>query len=216
LPPIIATLGAYLFYSGIAAQLLPTPGGTVPGWVIQLAGGFGPIPGTLFVFAGVAVAWILLSRTAYLRNLLMLGGDDRAAYASGVNVGVIRLIAYSLSGLLAALAGLMLVGSLQSADATVGPTFTISSIAAVALGGISLAGGRGGLLGAAIGGGSFYLIQNLLTVASVSVFQLDIADGALLIVALALSAQIEFMRRRRGMRVAAGSQALTEQPLAGL
>ena len=116
--------------------------------------------------------------------------------------------------MLAALAGLMLVGSLQSADATVGSTFTISSIAAVALGGISLAGGRGGLLGAAIGGGSFYLIQNLLTVASVSVFQLDIADGALLIAALALERPDRVLRRRRGLRVAAGAQALIGEPTA--
>ena len=214
LPPIIATLGAYLFYAGIAAQIMPTPGGTVPGWLTKLAGSFGPIPGTLIVFGAVAVGWILLSRTAYLRNLLMLGGDDRAAHASGVNIAVVRLIAYALAGLLSALAGLLIAGSLQSADATVGPTFTISSIAAVALGGIGLGGGRGGLLGAAIGGGCFYLIQNLLTVASVSVFQLDIADGLLLIAALALSARIEFFRRRRGMRAVARLQALVDEPTA--
>jgi len=202
LPPIIATLGAYLFYTGIAAEILPTPGGKVPGWLAQLAESYGPIPGTLIVFIAIAAGWLLLSRTAYVRHLLGVGGDDRAALTAGINVSLVRVIAYALAGVLAALAGLMLAGSLQSADATVGPPLTISSVAAIALGGISLAGGRGGLLGAALGGASYYLIQNLLTVVHVSAFQLDIADGAILIVALALSGGLERRRRRRGVRVA--------------
>jgi ribose transport system permease protein len=200
LPPIIATLGTYLFYTGIAAEILPTPGGSVPHWLGQLAQSYGPIPGTLIVFAVIAAGWLLLSRTAYVRHLLTVGGDDRAALTSGVNVSIVRVLAYALAGLFAAIAGLMLAGSLQSADATLGPPLTISSVAAIALGGISLAGGRGGLLGAAIGGASYYMIQNLLTVVHVSPFQLDIADGGTLIAALALSALIERRRRRRGVR----------------
>jgi ribose transport system permease protein len=198
IPPIIATLGAYLFYSGLASQLMPTPGGEVPGWLIRLVGSYGPVPGTLILFAVVTLLWLLLSRTAYVRNLLAVGGDDRVAFTAGVKVAAVKVSAYAFAGGLAALAGLVLTGSLQSADATVGASFTISSIAAVALGGVSLAGGRGGLLGAALGGASFYLIQNLLTAASVSVFQLDIANGAIMIAALALSAQLEVLRKRRG------------------
>lgn len=194
LPPIIATLGAYLFYTGMASEVLPTPGGTVPGWLVRLVG---QVPEVLVVFAVIAVGWIGLSRTSYLRNLLAVGGDDRAAYTAGVNVAAVRLWAYAIAGLLAALAGVLLAGSLDSADATIGPAFTVSSIAAVALGGVSFAGGRGGLLGAALGGASYYMIQNLLTVSGVSVFQLDIADGVILIAALAIGAQIELLRRRR-------------------
>jgi ribose transport system permease protein len=196
LPPIIATLGAYLFYTGIAAQVLPTPGGTAPGWTTQLVQSYGPIPGMIFVFGAIAVAWMLLCRTAYVRHLLSVGGDDRAALTSGIDVAKVKVIAYALSGLLAAIAGLVLAGTLNSGDATIGPPLTISSVAAVALGGISLAGGRGGLLGAAIGGGSYYLIQNLLTVIGVSPFALNIADGVILIIALAFSGLLE--RRRRG------------------
>lgn len=200
LPPIIATLGSYLFYTGMASQVLPTPGGTVPGWLVNVAGRYGPVPGTLIVFAVIAAAWIGLSRTSYLRNLLGVGGDERAAYTAGVNVAAVRLWAYALAGLLSALAGLLLAASLNSADATVGPEFTISSVAAVALGGVSFAGGRGGLLGAALGGASYYMLQNLLTVSGVSVFQLNIADGIILIAALAIGAQIELLRRRRHRR----------------
>lgn len=198
LPPIIATLGAYLFYTGIAAQVLPTPGGTAPRWTTQLAQSYGPIPGMIFLFAIIAVGWMLLSRSAYVRHLLSVGGDDRAALTAGIDVAKVKVIAYALAGLLAAIAGLVLAGTLNSADATIGPPLTISSVAAVALGGIALVGGRGGLLGAAIGGCSYYLIQNLLTVIGVSPFTLNIADGVILIVALAFSGLLE--RRRRSGR----------------
>jgi ribose transport system permease protein len=200
LPPIIATLGSYLFYTGMASEVLPTPGGMVPGWLVHVVGTYGPVPGVLIVFVLIAAAWIGLSRTSYLRNLLGVGGDERAAYTAGVNVAAVRLWAYAIAGLLSALAGLLLAASLNSGDATIGPEFTISSVAAVALGGVSFAGGRGGLLGAGLGGASYYMIQNLLTVSGVSVFELNIADGVILIAALAIGAQIELLRRRRHRR----------------
>jgi ribose transport system permease protein len=201
LPPIIATLGAYLFYTGIAAEILPTPGGTAPHWTTVLTQSYGPIPGMFFLFGLVALAWILLSRTAYVRHLLSVGGDDRAALTSGIDVAKVKVIAFALAGLLSATAGLVLAGTTNSADATAGVPLTISSVAVVALGGISLVGGRGGLLGAAIGGGSYYLIQNLLTVIGVSPFALNIADGVILIAALAFGGLLE--RRRRSARPAA-------------
>lgn len=201
LPPIIATLGAYLFYTGIAAEVLPTPGGTAPHWTTQLVQSYGPIPGMIVVFGVIAVGWFLLCRTAYVRHLLSVGGDDRAALTSGIDVAKVRVIAYGLAGLLAAIGGLVLAGTLNSGDATIGPPLTISSVAAVALGGVSLAGGRGGLFGAAVGGCSYYLIQNLLTVIGVSPFQLDVANGVILIVALAFGGLLE--RRRRRLRTTA-------------
>ncbi len=202
LPPIIATLGTYLFYTGIAEQVLPSPGGVVPGWLIKLDGSYGPIPGLWIVFAVVAAGWFLLTRTAFLRNLLAVGGDDRAAYTAGANTAMVRLWAYAIAGMLAALAGLILAGVVESGDATVGPGVTITAVAAVALGGVSLAGGRGGLFGAAMGGVVLFLVQNLLTVAHVGVYQLNIADGVILILALALNGMLERLRKRGGVSVA--------------
>jgi ribose transport system permease protein len=183
----------------MAAEILPTPGGAAPHWTTVLAQSYGPIPGMVFLFGVIAIAWILLSRSAYVRHLLAVGGDDRAALTSGIDVAKVKVIAFALAGLLSAIAGLVLAGTLNSADATIGTPLTISSVAVVALGGISLAGGRGGLLGAAIGGGSYYLIQNLLTVIGVSPFALNIADGVILIVALAFGGLLE-RRRRSGRR----------------
>ena len=195
LPAIIATLGMYLFYQGLGTDVLPQAG-NVPVWVVKLNGSFGPIPAVWVVFAVIALVWTLLSRGSYMRNLLAVGGDERAAFTAGVNVARLRLITYIIGGVLACLAGLMLTGLIQSGDGTVGPPYTISALTAVALGGISLAGGRGGLLGAALGGGVLFLIEELLTDAHVSVYAVSIVDGIVLILALALNGTVEHLRRR--------------------
>ncbi len=201
LPAIVATFGTYLIFTGLAPAVMPTPGGTVPLWLTGLVGKYGPVPGVLVVYLVIAVGWYLLLRSAYVRNLLNTGGDERAAFTAGVNVARVRLVAYMLAGLLSAIAGLLLAGTIQSGDATVGPIFTITSLAGVALGGVSLAGGRGGLLGAGLGGFAYYLIQNLLTMAHVSVYQINVASGLVLIFALALNGTLEVVRKRRASQV---------------
>ena len=196
LPAIIATLGMYLFYQGLGTEVLPEAGGSVPVWLVKLDGSYGPIPAVWVVFAVIAVVWLLLTRGSYPRNLLSVGGDERAAYTAGVNVSRLRVVTYSLGGALAAIAGLMLTGLIQGGDGTVGPPYTISAITAVALGGIALAGGRGGLLGGAIGGTVLFLIQELLTDAHVSVYAVSVVNGIILILALALNGTVEYLRRR--------------------
>jgi ribose transport system permease protein len=196
LPAIIATLGMYLFYEGLGTEVLPQAGGNVPVWLVNLNGSYGSIPGVWIVFAVIAVAWLALTRGSFMRNLRAVGGDERAAFTAGIHVARLRLATYALSGLFACAAGLMLTGLIQSGDGTVGPPYTISAITAVALGGISLAGGRGGLLGGALGGGVLFLIQQLLTDAHVSVYQVSIVDGIILIFALALNGTAEHLRRR--------------------
>jgi len=196
LPAIIATLGMYLFYEGLGTEVLPEAGGSVPVWLVKLDGSYGPIPAVWVVFAVIAVVWLLLTRGSYPRNLLSVGGDERAAYTAGVNVSRLRVVTYALGGAFAALAGLMLAGLIQGGDGTVGPPYTISAITAVALGGISLAGGRGGLLGGALGGVVLFLIQELLTDAKVSVYSVSVVNGVVLILALALNGTAEYLRRK--------------------
>lgn len=196
LPAIIATLGMYLFYDGLGTEVLPQAGGSVPVWLVKLNGSYGPIPAVWVVFAVIAAVWMIVTRGSYPRNLLAVGGDERAAFTAGVNVARLRLITYSIGGVLAALAGLMLTGLIQGGDGTVGAPYTISALTAVALGGISLSGGRGGLLGGALGGAVLFLIQELLTDAHVSVYQTSIVDGVILIFALALNGTVEHLRRR--------------------
>ena len=95
------------------------------------------------------------------------------------------------------MAGLVFTAALGSGDPRVGVPYTLTSIASVALGGVSLSGGRGGLLGPAAAGALLFLIQTLFTLAQVSIFYLQIAYGVILLVALTLSASGERVRRKR-------------------
>ena len=195
--PIIATLGTFLAYQGITLEMLPMAGGQAPPWLLGLAGNHGGVPGVLVLLVVLGLLWLAFERTAYRRNLLAVGGDARAAYASGVNVAAVRIIAYAIGGILAAVAGLVFTAALGSGDPRVGVPYTLTSIAAVALGGIALTGGRGGMLGAAAAGALLFLIQTLFTLAQVSIFYIQIMYGVILLVALTLNAAGERARKRR-------------------
>ncbi|WP_367118825.1 ABC transporter permease, partial [Mesorhizobium sp.] len=137
-------------------------------------------------------------QTPYYDQLMAVGSDDRAAYTAGVPVTKVRFIAYVMTGILAACAGLMLTALIGSADPNIGPTYTLIAIAAVALGGVSLAGGRGGLAGAAIGAVDIFLLQSVLTAFNVSTYVLQIAYGVILVVAVIMTALQERLSGRKG------------------
>jgi ribose transport system permease protein len=131
-------------------------------------------------------------------QLMAVGSDDRAAFSAGVHVIAVRWIAYALGGAFAGAAALSLTALIGSADPNVGPNYTLLAISSAALGGVSLAGGRGGLLGAAIGGLNIFLLQSLLTFFNVSTFVLQVAYGAILVAAVSVSPlQERFVARAR-------------------
>lgn len=181
--PIVATLGTYLLLTGITLTILPSPAGTVPPWLKSLAG-----PTAVLPLAALATAWLALKRTPYYDQLMAVGSDDRACFTAGVDVGLVRFLSYVLTGAFAGIAGLTLTALIGSADPNVGPGYTLIAISAVALGGVSLAGGRGGFLAAAIGGLDIFLLQNALTFFNVSTFVLQIAYGVILVASVALNA----------------------------
>ncbi|RUU32765.1 ABC transporter permease, partial [Mesorhizobium sp. M6A.T.Ce.TU.002.03.1.1] len=191
--PIVATLGTYLILTGMTLTILPAPIGPAPGWLKAMAGPWSALPlALIFLF------WWLVRQTPYYDQLMAVGSDDRAAYTAGVPVTKVRFIAYVMTGILAACAGLMLTALIGSADPNIGPTYTLIAIAAVALGGVSLAGGRGGLLGAAIGAIDIFLLQSVLTAFNVSTYVLQIAYGVILVVAVIMTALQERLSGRKG------------------
>ena len=194
---IIATLGTFLTYQGLTLAILPTSGGAAQPWMKVISGSIGGVPGILFLFLIIAVAWYLVGKTAYLRNLLAVGGDIRAAYTAGINVIAVRIVAFVIAGVLAAITGLVFTATLGSADPTVGAPYILTSIAGVALGGVAFMGGRGGLIGAAAGGAMLFLIENLFSLAQVSIYYIQIAYGSILLAALALNSFTDRMRRRK-------------------
>lgn len=197
LQAVVATLGTYLAYQGLALAILPTPSGFAPTWVSALAGSLGGVPGALIPLGAVGLLWLACERSAYRRNLLAVGGDEKAAYTAGVSVTGVRMLAYVIAGIFAVLAGLAVTGLLGSGDPRLGPSYTLTSLASVALGGIALSGGRGGLLGAAAGGMILYLLQSLLTLAHVSILYLQIVYGVILLGAVALNVATERLAGRR-------------------
>jgi ribose transport system permease protein len=179
LQPIVATLGVYLTYIGLTLVIAPQPMGQAPGWLTAMAGS-GAVPLLVVTF----FLWRVFTRTPLYAELMATGGDDRAAYAAGVPVARIRIMAYMLSGLLASVAGLALAAVIESADPNAGSSFTLLAIASVALGGVSLAGGRGGMLGAILGALNLFLMQEILTSFSQSSYVLELVYGGVLVLAV--------------------------------
>jgi ribose transport system permease protein len=186
LQPIVATLGTYLAYSGLTLIIAPQPTGTVPSWLSAMA-----TNGSIPTLAGVIAAWWLFTRTPLFDALMATGGDDRAAYVAGVAVNAIRVLAYAICGIIAAIAGLSLAAILGSVDPNAGVQYTLLGIASVALGGVSLAGGRGGMLGAVVGALDVFLVQNILTFYNISSFVEQVVYGAILVLAVCLNRTTE-------------------------
>jgi ribose transport system permease protein len=205
LQPIMATLGTYLIVTGLAEHFAPGSGGMVPGWVTSISGSVVDV----LIVAAVVAAWIIMQRTQFFTWLLAVGRDDRTAYASGVPVTEVRMVAYVLGGLIAGVAGLLMTALISGADSTIGPSYTLTSVAAVALGGTSLAGGTGGILGSFVGALDIFFIENLLTLANVSVFALNLAYGAILVTAVVANAIVA--RRAALLRT---TSEVTRQPTA--
>ena len=180
--PIVATLGTSLVYAGLTLTIAPSPIGTVPAWIKVLAG-----PASIVPLALVALVWLALKRLPFYEQLMCVGSDDRAAFTAGIPVTAVRFLAYVLAGLFASVGGLCLTGLIGSADPNIAGTYTLLAISAVALGGVSLAGGRGGLLAAALGAADIFLLQTALTFFNVSTFLLQIVYGTVLAIAVALN-----------------------------
>jgi ribose transport system permease protein len=190
--PIVATLGTYLILTGVTLTLLPGPMGVAPLWLKSLAG-----PTAVLPLGLVLLAWWGFRQLPVYDHLMAVGSDDRAAYSAGIAVTQVRFLSYVLTGLFAGAAGLMLTALIGSADPATGPTYTLLAISSVALGGISLAGGRGGLVGAAIGAVDIFLLQSALTFFNVSTYVLQVAYGAILVLAVILTALQDRILSRR-------------------
>lgn len=182
--PIVATLASYLVITGIGQQYVPNNGGTVPNW-LNLGGSAGPFPTAVLVLIAVWGVWSLVVRTQLYRRLLAVGQDDRGSYTMGTPVAAVRIVAYAIGGAFAAVGGLVLTSLVSGGDSSIGPSYTLVAIAAVALGGTSLAGGRGGMFGTVMGALDIYLLQNILSLLHVQVFYVNVIYGAILIGAIA-------------------------------
>jgi ABC-type sugar transport system ATPase subunit/ribose/xylose/arabinose/galactoside ABC-type transport system permease subunit len=196
---VVATLCMNFILSGFALGYAPAPVSGTTGWLTDLGDTVGGVPGGLILLAVPLLAWWGLSRTPFVRTLLAVGGSETTAYTAGVNVAAVRTLAYTFGGAIAGLAGLAIVAQLHQAEADAGfvTPFILMAIAAAAIGGNSLAGGRGGLLGALLGAAVIFLIENLLGALGLSSFWSQAVYGATLILAVVFAALSAAATRRR-------------------
>ncbi|HET9173099.1 MAG TPA: ATP-binding cassette domain-containing protein [Actinospica sp.] len=188
---VVATLCMNFILSGFALAYAPSPVSGTTGWLTSLGSKVGGVPGGLILLVIPLIAWFLLARTPFVRTLCAVGGSEITAYTAGVNVPLIRTIGYALGGSIAGLAGIAITAQLHQAEADTGfvTPFILLAIAAVALGGTSLAGGRGGLLGSLLGAVVIFLIENLLGALHISSFWSQAVYGATLIAAVLFAAR---------------------------
>jgi ribose transport system permease protein len=188
LQPIIVTLAMSSILTGASLFIMPQPGGTVPGslnWLVTGDIGFLPVPFILLVVVSFVIWWPLRhSQTG--QGLYATGGNELGAYYSGVKVKRATLMAFVIGGLLAAIAGIVLTAQALSGDPLIGGPYTLNSIAAVVLGGTSLAGGKGGIVGTIAGALVLSIIVNILFFLGVSAYYQYVFNGLIVIVALAV------------------------------
>jgi ribose transport system permease protein len=184
--PLIATLATSSIYLGIALIVLPNPGGSVPAWVSSwTAGSAGSVPvAAIWLVVAVVVGWLVLHRSRFGINLRALGGSESAAWSAGINVTRVRLLAYTASGFSCGLAGVVLAGLTQSGDPTIGAVYLLNGIAAVVVGGTSLAGGVGTIAGSIFGALALALVSAVLLVSGLSTDYQYIVTGLIVIGAL--------------------------------
>ncbi|WP_235844333.1 ABC transporter permease [Crenobacter intestini] len=191
LAPFIVTLATMTIFRGLA--LVYTGGRPVTGlnsdFFFMLGNGYlgalVPMP-VITMFIAFGVLWFILKRTAFGRHVYAVGGNEEASRISGVRVDRVKIMIYATSGFLAALAGLILTSRLNSAQPTAGTGYELDAIAAVVLGGTSLAGGRGWIVGTLIGALLIGVLNNGLNLLEVSSFYQQVIKGAVILLAVLL------------------------------
>lgn len=186
--PLIMTLGTATFLQGVCHLVLPIPGGHIaPALIASAAITDQGLPLSL-LWCAVAIAGVswLLRRTRLGLHLFAVGSHSRSAYLNGVQVRAVLVFAYVAASLMSVVAGIYLTARVSAGDPMLGVAFPLESVAAVALGGVQLTGGVGGVAGVVSGALSLGLLTNGLNLFGVSPFMRGVLTGCLLLAAVSL------------------------------
>lgn len=190
LAPFIVTLATMTIFRG--ATLVYTNGNPITkglsdtflfqflgqGYIVGI-----PFP-VIIMFIVFIVLYVLLHKTAFGKSVYAIGGNEKAAYISGVKLNKVKIIIYSISGMLASISGLIITSRLSSAQPTAGASYEMDAIAAVVLGGTSLSGGKGRILGTLIGALIIGVLNNGLNIIGVSAFWQQVVKGVVILIAV--------------------------------
>ena len=200
LPPFIATLGMLGIARGIVLVITDanTIQGLPDGFQTVANGTVLGIPNLLIIFAIItAIAWFVLNRTVFGRYVYAVGSNPEAARLAGVPVAMVTTAVYLISGVLAAVGGVLLTSRLGAGVPTAGTGFELQAIAACVIGGASLSGARGSAIGAACGALIIGVLNNGGNLLAINAFYLQIAIGALVLVAVGFD-QMNTRKSARG------------------
>jgi len=188
LNPFIFTLATGIATQGITLAIMYQPGGLVTEEFLKVSrANIGQIPvAFLYIIVIYAICWFFLHKTPFGLSVYAIGGNEAAARLSGIRVNRTKLAVYTISGFLAALAGLFIASRIGSGDPIVGEPISLDTITASVLGGTSLFGGVGGLVGSLSGSFFIGILSTTLNLNNVSPFFQWVIKGLILIIALIL------------------------------
>jgi len=188
IPPIIATLGMMITIQGVSlTYTLGSPISLGFKFLYLGRGSVGPLPAIVVLMIFIyLVAYFFLTRTSIGVTTYALGGSEQAVRVSGVNVEKVRIMLYGLSGLTAGIGGIVLASRLGAGQPVSGEALALDCIASVAIGGCSIYGGEGSLLGTLIGAFIITVINNGLTLMNVNIYSQLIVKGLVLVLAVAI------------------------------
>ncbi|KOU46668.1 transporter [Streptomyces sp. MMG1522] len=213
LPPFIATLAMLSIARGLSLVISQGSPIAFPDSVSRLGdtlGGWLPVPVLVMIAMGLVTA-LVLGRTFIGRSMYAIGGNEEAARLSGLRVKRQKIVIYALSGLFAAVAGIVLASRLVSAQPQAAQGYELDAIAAVVIGGASLAGGVGKASGTLIGALILAVLRNGLNLLSVSAFWQQVVIG----VVIALAVLLDTLRRKAGSGAASSAGAAPGAPGSG-
>ncbi len=198
-PDIVVTLAMSFVWAGCALLVLKSPGGGAALWLKELLkGSLGNewVPrSAVGLILIVGITWIAIRRSRVGLQIYAIGSDKLAAFRSGVSVGRTKIVAYALLGLFSAIGGLALTASTGIGTPVPGP-YTLLSVAAVVLGGVSLAGGRGGIVGPVLAVVILQLIRTDMTFLRFDPNLAVVAQGVILIGVVMVGSLLQLRRTR--------------------
>jgi len=200
LPPFIATLATMIIARGICyivTQGYPISG-LSPGYLFLGQGSIAGVPTQIWFMAGIAVIFsIFLNKTVTGRRIYALGGNEEATRISGINTSRIKILVYTLCGTLAGFAGIITASKLGIGQPTSGLGFELDAIAAVCIGGASLMGGAGTVMGTIIGASIMGILRNALVLLSVDAYWQQFIIGFVILFAVAA----DQISKKRGIKL---------------
>lgn len=199
IPSFIMTLATTTVARGVA--LLYTGGSPISGlgnFKLIGQGSIGPFPiSVLILIVFVALSWVLLNKTKFGRYVYAVGGNQRAALASGINPDRIVIKAFIFNGILCAVAGIVLMSRINSGQPAAGVGYEFDAITAVVVGGTSLMGGTGTITGTIIGSMIIGVINNILNLMNVSSYWQQIIKGLIIAIAVILDVWTKSARTKK-------------------